>query len=326
MPRRPRPGRAARRAAGREAPVSAAIVARVEALLGERVVATRGVTGGFSSAARFVVELAGGATAFVKAAVDDDTARWLRDELRIYRDPDLAAAGIAPGLIAVEDDPPLIVLEDLSDARRPPPWTPGDVRAVLDLLDRVHAAPVPASLPGSDRYAPGFRGWARTAEDPAPVLRLCLCSERWLEGALPALVAAEAAMELEGDALLHLDVRSDNLAIRPDGAVLFDWNWACRGNPDLDAAFWSPHLALEGGPKPWELRPGRPDLAAAVAGFFCFHAGLPTGRPGDPPPAVRDFQMRQGVVALDWAARELGLPAPLSAGSCFGGLGRDRPR
>jgi len=288
------------------------VVRRAEALLGARITGTRGVVGGFSSAARLVVDLEDGRSAFVKAAVDADTARWLRAELRIYDDPGLQAANIAPRLLAADREEPLIVLEDLSACRRPPPWTAADVDAVLALLGRVHAAPLPAGLPGSEGYAESFRGWSRVSRAPAPFLGLGLCTEAWLRDALPRLVAAEADLRLDGDSLVHLDVRSDNLAIRPGGAVLFDWNWACRGNPELDAAFWLPHLALEDGPRPWEVRPGRPDLAAAVAGFFCFHASLPTGRPGDPPPAVRDFQRSQGVVAIEWAARALALPAPRS--------------
>ena len=78
-----------------------------------------------------------------------------------------------------------------------------------------------------------------------------------------------------GNALLQLDVRSDNICLREVKAVLVDWNQACLGNPDVDLACWLPSLTMEGGPEPWELLPGQPGLAAWVAGFFAVRAGLP---------------------------------------------------
>jgi hypothetical protein len=120
---------------------------------------------------------------------------------------------------------------------------------------------------------------------------------------------AELSIDLDGQALLHMDVRSDNLVIRGDRAVLFDWNWACRGHPDVDVAFWLPSLALEKGPSPWEVLPGRSGAAAVISGFFCWSAGQPIG-PDGPPAGVREFQRKQGVVALAWIARELRLSPP----------------
>jgi hypothetical protein len=75
----------------------------------------------------------------------------------------------------------------------------------------------------------------------------------------------------------------------------------CRGNPDLDDAFWLPSLHLEGGPEP----SGHPELAAMFAGFLACRAGLP-----EPARGVRAIQRAQLEVALPWAARELGLSRP----------------
>ena len=154
------------------------------------------------------------------------------------------------------------------------------------------------------------RGWDEVAADPDPLLSLDLCSRGWLEETLPALRAAEAATPLAGDALVHCDVRSDNLCVRDGRALLVDWNLACRGNPDFDVAFWLPSLVLEDGPPLAELaerRPGVDAFAAYVAGFFACRAGLP---PPDGAPAVRAFQLAQLAVALPWAVRVLGLPPP----------------
>ena len=134
-----------------------------------------------------------------------------------------------------------------------------------------------------------------------------ICSAEWLDAALPVLLRAAEEAELDGDDLLHADVRSDNLCFKEIGPVLVDWNIACIGNGEFDVAFWLPSLRLEGGPQPWEVLPDARGLATVVAGFFAARAGLP--RPAGAP-TVRDFQVRQLEVALPWAARELGQAAP----------------
>ena len=73
--------------------------------------------------------------------------------------------------------------------------------------------------------------WRDVAGDPEPFLGLGLCSAAWLDQALPAFLAASDPSLLDGDGLLHGDVRSDNLCIRDGQAVLVDWNWACCRQP-----------------------------------------------------------------------------------------------
>jgi len=74
-------------------------------------------------------------------------------------------------------------------------------------------------------------GWREIASDSRPFLSLGICSAAWLETALPVLRTAAEAAPIDGDALLHLDVRSDNICLADRGAVLVDWNWVHRGIP-----------------------------------------------------------------------------------------------
>ncbi|HEY9010449.1 MAG TPA: hypothetical protein VIN06_05485, partial [Devosia sp.] len=143
------------------------------------------------------------------------------------------------------------------------------------------------------------------AADPVPFLSLGLVTADWLEQALPALVAAEGLCALRGDALTHLDLRSDNLSYTAEGVKFVDWAEACRSAGDVDLGFFLPSLAYEGGPLPEKLLPDRPDIAAVVSGFFAARAGLP-----DIPkaPFVRRVQREQLSTALPWAIRALGLP------------------
>lgn len=115
------------------------------------------------------------------------------------------------------------------------------MEATLESLRQVsRRCDIAANLGCVSHHFSGEFGWAAIGADPAPFLSFGWCSESWLRNALPALIEAQHAAPLGGESLLHLDVRSDNLAIRDGLAILFDWNWACRGNADLGRAYWSP--------------------------------------------------------------------------------------
>ncbi|HEX6231454.1 MAG TPA: aminoglycoside phosphotransferase family protein [Actinomycetota bacterium] len=266
-------------------------------------------TGGHTPARRWVVTLADGRTAFVKAATDELTASWIRDEHLSYSL--LRGAPFMPGYIGFYDDGsrPVLAIEDLSGAEWPPPWSPERVRAVLDCLDEVAATDPPDGLPRAADDHLGLRdGWREIERDPAPFLRLGLCSERWLSDTLPTLLEASRSAPLDGEDLLHFDVRSDNVCFRDGRALLVDWNWTSVGNRWLDVAAWLPSLHAEGGPPPEVVAPDvPPGLATVVASYLCAHACLP---PIPTAPNVRPAQLRQARTALPWAASALGLRAP----------------
>jgi hypothetical protein len=283
---------------------------RLAEALGAEVVALTPVEGrGYSHARRYLVELADGRRAFAKQAVDGTTSEWLRAERGIYSQVD---GSFLPGLVAfLDDEPPILVLEELTDAYWPPPWRPGDVEAVCEALTTLASIRPPEGVPSAVHDRGGFGvGWAEVEADPKQFLGLGLCSPEWLHSALPVLRAASEQAPLAGNALLHLDVRSDNICIASGRAVLVDWNLCRVGNPRLDLAFWLPSLQAEGGPAPEELLPhGAAELAALVAGFFAARAGLP---PPPTAPRVRVVQLAQLRVALPWAARALGLERPVT--------------
>jgi Phosphotransferase enzyme family len=280
---------------------------RVATALGSRVVAARAATGGYSSAERLVIELADGRSVFAKCGHEPLIAQLLEVERRFYES--LQAAFVPAFIAYLSDPPPVLVLEDLSAGDWPPPWSEGAVDAVLRMLEHVRATPPPAHVPRvEDDRERLTDGWRRIAADPAPFLSLGVCSETWLEAALEALTRATEAAPIEGDALLHLDVRSDNVCIRDRSAVLVDWNQACVGNPLLDVAAWLPSLETEAGPPPDDVLPNcPPGFASLLAGFFGARAGLP---PPETAPFVRRLQLAQLRVALPWAARLLGVPEP----------------
>jgi thiamine kinase-like enzyme len=240
-----------------------------------------------------------GRRAFVKVASNPITASMLRREAQAYG---VVEGDFMPRFIGWADDAetPLLVIEDLSEATWPPPWTSARIDQVLAQIEAMHAVRVDLPVLIEE-------GWPRLAKDPAPFLSLGIASPQWLSEALPALVEAEARCSAEGEALTHYDIRSDNICIAASGAKLVDWAAASRGNPALDLGFWLPSLQLEGGPAPESILPGHPEVAAAVSGYFAARAGLPLIPEA---PRVRDIQRAQLTTALPWAARALGLPPP----------------
>jgi hypothetical protein len=266
-------------------------VARAEALIGAEAESwARVMRAGYSLNEHWTATFGDGTRAFLKLARIAPSPQWLRDEAAILG---TVQGRSVPRFIAFEDgSEPLLLLEDLLPARWPPPWRAGDVEAVLAALADV--AQAHADVPRLEDE--DLNGWRAIEADPEPFLSTELRSAAWLEQMLPTLLAATEAAPLAGDALLHCDVRSDNLCVKDGHVVLVDWNHARLGNPRFDVAFWLPSLVLERGPKPHRF--GVDDLAPVVAGFFAARAGLP--RPAGAP-RVREFQRAQAAVALDWA-------------------------
>ena len=275
---------------------------RIADLTGRDVDRLLPVQGGYTNACRRIVQFRDGNTAFVKCATDRRTSEWLHSEISIYRQ--LSGDFMAAVLAWDEEEPPLLLLEDLSGNAWPPPWTASRVDRVLDSLAMIHESQ--ASVP---EYREIFthRGWHEVAAHPEAFLSIRVASESWLTMCLPTLLEAHDRVEPEGKALVHLDVRSDNICFRADRAVLIDWNNACSGNPDLDIAFWLPGLHHESGPSPQDILSDAGHLASYVTGYFASRAGLP-----DLPhtPLVRKLQKAQLYAGLHWTVQELGLPEP----------------
>jgi hypothetical protein len=217
-----------------------------------------------------------------------------------------------PGCVGFTDEGEVtaLVLEDLSAATWPPPWTDALVDAVRATLDELQGVDPPPRLGRAGDIGDLTSGWPGVAADPEPFLALGLCSPGWLDRHLDALTAAAARAPLDGDRLVHLDVRSDNLCVRAGRCLLVDWNQAVRGNPPLDLVLWLPSLRLEGGPPPQALAgPEAAELAVAFAGYLAVRAGRPEP-PTAPPHGVRAIQRAQLEIALPWAVEALGLELP----------------
>lgn len=266
---------------------------------------TRVAGGGYTPAERWVVEFDDRSRVFAKVGVTELVAGWLRRERRAY---DEIAGPFMPRALGWSDGPtPALLLEDLTDATWPPPWDSDLVERTLALLTRVASTPCPSWATPLHGLEDLFSGWSQIAADPGPFLGLGLASPQWLDAALPSLVAHEHPPQLEGDALVHFDVRSDNVCFTADRALLVDWNLIARGNPLFDVAAWLPSLHFEGGPPPEAVSADAGVFAAALAGVFSSRAPQPIIPDA---PRVRKAQLDQATTSLPWAARHLELPEP----------------
>jgi hypothetical protein len=277
---------------------------RVEAVVGQRVVALDDIpgAGGYTPALRRIAALADGSTVFVKAAVDDLTRWWLSIEHRSYAALD--GATFVPRYLGGDDV--VLVLEDLRVGHWPPAWRPGDVDRVLEVLDAVarHTPPDDArTLESATPELPGF--WEEVAADPEPLLALGACTREWFDGSIDTILEVAASGTLAGDALVHYDVRSDNLCLFDDRVLLVDWNNTLRGRADFDVHCFAQTLEFEGGPTPDEVLPDAdPALVTLIAGYFARNATQP---PIPTAPHVRRVQRQQLGVCIPWMGRLLGL-------------------
>lgn len=279
------------------------LLARITRLTGQRPVQVRTVQRGYTPATRLVITLADNSTCFAKVATTDYIAPWLRQEYYIYQN---LAGTFMPRCLGWDDDgrEPILLLEDLSGAFWPPPWNEELIEAVLEALAAISTTTI-AGLPSITADQSLLAGWQRVAEDPQPFLALGLVSSSWLEAALPTLLGLDIAAAIEGETLLHLDVRSDNICLVGRRAMLIDWNHACLGHPHVDVGGWLASLAAEGGPPPQSILPDAAEIAAMMSGYFASKAGLPIIPEA---PHVRQIQYVQLKTALPWVIRALDLP------------------
>jgi len=203
-----------------------------------------------------------------------------------------------------------LVLDDV-DGRQPRvPWQADELAAVVHALDLLADALTPAPIAVADvaeRHGSLFMGWRTLAAGPTDD-RLDPWSLQHLD--LLADLEQDWAAHAHGDTLVHADIRADNLLLTGDRVMVVDWPHACLGAAFLDAVFFAPSVAMQGGPPPSDLvartRAGRHADPDALIAVVCALAGYLTERslrPAEPGlPTLRVFQAAQAEIARDWLA------------------------
>ncbi|KAA1426213.1 hypothetical protein [Nocardioides antri] len=307
LPTRIPHGRTARRLEWRFLPPH--IRSEVERRVGSPVTDAVSQTGGFTPGFASVLTCADGSRHFVKAAstvAQRMFADAYREEARKLR---LLPAGTpAPRLQWVHDADDWVVLgfEHVEGRAPQRPWVPDELAAASAMAVEIARLLTPAP-DGVDRAVDEFASWP-ALWDRTDHPRAAEC------GAL----AAQYAAVVDGDTLVHTDIRDDNLLVRPDGTVVMcDWNWPVAGASWLDSLFLligprgdgldvEAHIATH--PLLSAVEPEQIDVVIAlVLGYFETSASQPV-----PPtsPYLRQAQAWQRDVLHDWLAERRGWAAP----------------
>ncbi|WP_369373419.1 phosphotransferase family protein [Streptomyces sp. cg36] len=291
----------------------------VEARLGSPVESAVTQPGGFSPGVAARARLADGRRLFLKAVGPEpnpDTPALHRAEARITAA--LPAEAPVPRLLLSVEDAGWVVLafEDVEGRTPEQPWRGDELRRVLGASAALGAlldpAPVEAPTVG-ERLGEKFRGWRRLSDaygrDPRAVEWL----DPWALRNLGRLAEREETWQtaVSGTALVHGDLRADNVLLTEDRVMVVDWPWAAVGAAWFDVVNMGPSVLMRGGPETAALldahlaeRGADPDdvttVLTALTGYF-LHQSTQAPPPGLP--TLRAFQGAQGEAALRWLRR-----------------------
>lgn len=284
--------------------------ARIMDAIGGRFVRDEPAQSGFSASYAGVVTTTRG-KAFVKACARDwhpDSLHFLRAEMQVLA---TMPATIAPAVRGEIDEAvgAALVLEAIDGHHPGSPWSADDLHSIATTLSILSSTRAPLGLAGAaDSMLPDFTRWEQIARD-----------ERLLAG-LPDAVRSRMSdllrierdfpAAVDGDVILHDDVRADNILISDGRARFVDWPNARRGAPWVDLPCLLPSIEASGGPSCAEAWPlfeehGAPpvhDMLPVISGFASY-LWFAQAQPEIPLlPGLRTFQRAQALPALGWLA------------------------
>lgn len=291
----------------------------VEAHLGSPVESAASQPGGFSPGVASRVCLADGRRIFLKAAgpaPNPDTPGLHRAEARIAAA--LPATAPVPQLLRAWDVEGWVVLafEDVDGKMPAQPWQPGELRRVLAAASGLSALldPSPVDVPTlADRFSGKFQGWHRLSAASGEGTDDLTWLDPWAQRNLGRLAEREDdwSASVAGSALVHGDLRADNVLLTGERVMVVDWPWAAVGAPWFDVVAMGPSVIVQGGQDVIGLldefldaQGAHPEnvttVLTALAGYF-LHQSVQPAPPGLP--TLRHFQGAQGEAALRWLRR-----------------------
>jgi hypothetical protein len=303
------------------------------AVLGSPVTRALRVWGGYGPTPTFRLTLADGRRAFLKGT-NRDTNEFataaLDYEARVYRDLGAFLMDWAPAMLGSVRwrDWHLLLLAD-AGPRAVPPWTPRLTRAITHALAAFHTATLGANLPPWLTRAPellAHENWERTAQNARGFRDIAdLAGDAaadallWFREIAPTVSQTMRRPDLLAGpyALLHGDLRSDNLRYTQRRLTLFDWPAIAVGRPEWDIVAFAQSVTVEGGPAPeavmalyaerFPVREAAVDVALAWCVTFMAERAWRPEIPGLP--RLRRFQRQQLGTLLAWAMRRWSLPS-----------------
>src|SRR5579859_3367613 len=249
--------------------VPAAIRQHVEEILGSSVARGTRVWGGYGPTPTYRLVLADGKRAFFKGTNQDCTefARAaIEREERVYRELSQWISPWSPRFYDTfhYEDWHILLLDDVGP-KSVPPWTPQKGREVTTSIAAFHQSTLgqqlPAWLPQPTEFLSDV-SWdlvAEGSEQFSAVARLANAASNdallWLRVAAPLLSRVTSSLVTSAGpcALLHGDIRSDNLRLVQGGACLFDWPEARVGPHEFDLTEFAQSVTVESGIEPEQV-------------------------------------------------------------------------
>jgi len=314
--------------------VPKAVRQQVDRALGAPVTRATRIWGGYGPTPTYRLVLEDGRRAFLKGTFQDSNAfmkNALLSEERVYQDLAPVLGKWMPRLYATfhYDDWHVLILEDLGP-QSVPPWTSGETRAITHALAAFHQSslgaqpPVWLSQPDEELAQEDWTCTAHESQELQTIAALAGAEAQqaveWLRKISPTIEHAmkQPALKDGPYAILHGDLRSDNLRFNHGQLYLFDWPSISVGRPEWDIVAFAQSVAVEKGPSPeqvmtWygEQFPLHTDaVESALAWWLTFFAQR-AWQPEVPGlPRLRRFQRQQLGVLISWAARHWSFPSP----------------
>jgi aminoglycoside phosphotransferase (APT) family kinase protein len=303
--------------------VPAAVRSAFEAWAGAPVLAAHSQPSGFSPGVAARLVLADQRRVFVKAIgpkPNADSPSFHRREARIVAA--LPEGLPVPRLRWFLDDNVtgwvMLVFDEVTGTHPQQPWRLDELDRVIDRLAHLADGLTPSPLAQPDvptaskRLATRIRGWQTLLDAPRERDGL----DDWSSRHLSALAELEkrAPEAVQGETLLHFDVRADNVLLDADKVWFFDWPHACLGADWFDVVAFAPSVTMQGGPPPEDVLERYPryraadpsDVTAALAAITGFFVRTSLEPPPPGLPTVRAFQAAQAAVARAWLADRTG--------------------
>lgn len=316
---------------------------QVEISLGAPVTRAVRIWGGYSPTPTYRLALADGRRAFFKAtyqASNEFSTSALHAEARVYQELSGLLAGWMPRFYTnfAHADWHVLLLEDLGP-KSVPPWTPSKARAITHALAAFHnstfGAEFPTWLSQPEERLPQ-ESWTRIGNETESFQQLAAlvpsaltAALAWYQAITPRIetLLAHPALRTGPYAILHGDLRSDNLRFAQGKLSLFDWPAITVGRPEWDIVAFAQTVTVEGGIAPEQIMQWYTErfpvdaatLDSALAWWLTFFADK-AWQPEIPGlPRVRRFQRQQLGVMASWVARQWSLPEPTWANELLRG-------
>lgn len=198
---------------------------------------------GFTAAYTGLVTLQDGSLVFVKCAMDENSARWARKEIKAYKLLQDAGYDYIPRLMAVNTEGTSFAIQALIGYDFSPAWGVDKFHAIMRARKDLKALRYlfEGDPEFSMRKVVGVQNrWPALRSEPILFRANELLMASQGVSVSPDMVErcnqVMQAWQAHPDTLVHDDLRADNFAYDPQTKTgrLIDWSWLCVGDDTLD--------------------------------------------------------------------------------------------